>query len=402
MIRYWLTILLAGALLSACGGEEEKLTAPALAASSQEEGCLDAAAVVQAAAPAVMIYVKGTELEAVHADSSFNCCHAAIKEDIAYDAATETITLTEREVQGEAVCDCDCPFEVWWRVKLHKTGAFTIAVQRLSDSGSGTVIYSQKITVTGKEKQTFPTHQVPAAAEYPADYPHADWPKTVTPVTPEYLADDAVLAIFGMEGATKGESGGQIQYKTDDAILTVTPGTVEHRVNYSVLRERQYFLASAKAGYDAKHAELLPKAQTWADKFTTATFFRLPTVSPYDDNPDAGNVSFAAAYQFGPVIEGFWDQYATLAVSFDVQGLIGAEFTAPNEVAAGTPADAATKAQIAAALIKELGVTAAPVVEQIRWRAVAESSADRMLRYYYVNGLTGGLYSISMKKSDHP
>lgn len=397
-------VAMLAALSAACEQESEKpLTAPVLTVVSQTEGCLAETTAVRAAAPEIAIYVKGKEVEVFHSNSSFNCCHAAIKKEIAYDAAAETVTLTEREVQGEAVCDCDCSFEVWWRFKLHKTGTFTLAVQRLSDSGSGTVVYSRELAVTGSEKQTFPAH-TPADTEvaYPAGYPKTAWPTEISEVTPKYLADEALLALFDMEGAPKSEGSGQTQYKTDDALLTIIPGTTERRINYTVLRERVYFVATAKTGYDAKHAELLPQAQTWADKFTTMTFFRLPTASPYDDNPDAGNISFAAAYQFGVAVMGFWDQYATLSVSFDSQGLIGAEFTAPNEVTAGTVVEAATKAQIEAALSEELSIAADPVAEQIRWRPVDESSAARMLRYYYVNNATGGLYGISMKKTDHP
>gem|GEM_PF-7041150 len=382
---------------------EEPLTAPLLAAVSQEEGCLATAPAAFVAAPGIVVYAKGKELEVVHERSSFNCCHAAIRKELTYDEATETITLTEREVQGEATCECDCAFEVWWRVKLHKIGTFTIAVQRLADSGSGTVIYSQKIPVTGQDKQLFPAHDTPDIdTAYPDGYPDPDWPETVSEVTPKYLSDETLLTIFSLAEAKRTEPSGQIQYKTDDAMLTITETAAEHRVSYTVLRERTYFVAKTKEGYDAKHAELLSAAQEWADKLTTFPFFRLPTVTPYDDDPEAADISFAATYQFGAAVAGFWDQSTMLSVSFDAQGFIGAEFSVPNEVVTGAAVPAATKDQIATALSEELSITADPVVEQIRWRPVDENSPARMLRYYYINSATGGLYSISMKKSDHP
>jgi hypothetical protein len=397
-----LSIIVGAFFLFSCDdGKEKPLDAPVLVDFSQEEGCIGAVTPALAAA-GFKTYVNGDEIEVVHSGVKFNCCLAAIKKDIVYDEALRKITLLEKTVQGDLSCNCTCEFEPFWRVRVHQTGTFTVEVKQQLDEGAGSTVYSTSVMVTGKEEQVFPEHE-PSDTELPAefgsDFKTPKWPGTISSAAPTYSDDAALLTAFGMAGATRSGSGADISYKTDAALLSVQRTAAAFTAQYQVLRDRVYFLAATKADYDKTIADHLTVAKNRAAKLTTLPLVSKVRATPYDTDPNAGNIPFAATLFFAPTIQGFAAQNEYLSLSFDTQGLIAADLTLPNLVTPGASTPAASKAQIKTALQEALSLDKDPTADRIRWLLTTDGKAYRA-RYFYTNPSTMGTYSIAMEKGE--
>ncbi len=402
-MRYFITIgVFALLFIAGCGGETNPgdgtpTNAPTLVAASANEGCRGGGMgiVPFAETPSFTTYVNGMEIEVVHADAAYNCCLLAIEKKISYDEATDTITLTEKEKLGMGACDCTCDFEVFWQVKLHKTGRFPIKVYGLDSEGGQTLLYETTLTVTGNEAQTFPEHETvvspPKPEGWPAELPEPTWPTKVPLVKAKYLSDEEILAILGMEDATKEETEDGATYTSEKGTLQIENKSLGQKIDLFTTEESEGILVANDEEYNAVLAEYLADAQPLAEQLTSLGLLLLPRENDGEDSEGDSSTLMTPTYRYTVVSQGFPMSFFTLMIQIDKNhALHSLESWLPDTLETVGNSNAATKAEIRALIKEDVGVDEEPSPYRIMWYFNMPDMTTSTLWYLYQNPSTGG------------